>query len=152
IRELLGGQVGLFLQEAGETSVFGGVQRLLAEQVERAVAEQRILRWLAVEREPVSIGQLAAERGTGCVGEVMEAVEAFRRRSLVERSETPGTARFTLQSVMIEYMTDRLVETAANEITHGQPVLLLEQPLIKRRRKTTCARRRSGLSVRRSCS
>jgi hypothetical protein len=33
--------------------------------------------------------------------------------------------------VVLEYVTDRLVETVAEEIEHGQPVLLVEQPLIQ---------------------
>lgn len=33
IREVLGGGIGMFLQEAGETSVFGRIRRLLAEQI-----------------------------------------------------------------------------------------------------------------------
>src|SRR5262249_41747980 len=61
---------------------------------------------------------------------VLEAVDALRRRSLVERAETPRAA-FTLQSVVLEYVTDRLVETVAEEIERDHPVLLVEQPLIK---------------------
>jgi hypothetical protein len=42
---------------------------------------------------------------------------------------------FALQSMVLEYVTDRLVETAADEIERGQPVVLLEQPLIKAQAK-----------------
>ena len=59
---------------------------------------------------------------------LLEAVEALRRRSLVERIG-PG-ANFTLQPVVLEFCTDRLVETAASEIAGGQPALLLEQPVV----------------------
>ena len=51
----------------------------------------------------------------------------------MERGERGAT--FTLQSMVLEYMTDRLVETAADEIERGQPVLLVEQPLIKAQAK-----------------
>src|SRR5262249_49143481 len=36
IRELFGGDLGSFLEEAGGSSVFGGIRRLLDEQVERS--------------------------------------------------------------------------------------------------------------------
>ena len=64
-------------------------------------------------------------------GAVLEAVEGLRRRSLIERAETGGVAAFTLQSVVLEYVTDRLVADVADEIHRGKPLLLVEQPLIK---------------------
>src|SRR5262249_35184698 len=64
-------------------------------------------------------------------GEMLEAVEALRRRSLVERAETPGVAAFTLQSLVLEYLTEQLVEIVADEIGRGQPTVTVEQPLIQ---------------------
>jgi hypothetical protein len=113
IRELFGGEIGSFLQvdTTGASSVFGGIRRVLAEQVDRCSAlEQQVLRLLAVEREPLSIGKLVAELGPAVGGgTVLEAVEALRRRSLVELSESPAAAGFTLQSVVLEFVTNRLV-------------------------------------------
>jgi hypothetical protein len=72
--------------------------------------EQEILRLLAVEREPVSISDLLAglmRRAGG--GAVVEAIEALRRRSLVERVEVTGSsAVFTLQPVVLEFVTQPL--------------------------------------------
>src|SRR5207302_7947829 len=65
----------------------------------------------------------------------LEAVESLRRRSLVERAQTAGAAAFTLQSVVLEYVTDRLVEEVSEEIAHGRPVQLVDQPLIKAQTK-----------------
>ena len=53
----------------------------------------------------------------------------------MERAETAGAAAFTLQSVVLEYVTDRLVEEVGDEIARGQPLLLVEQPLIKAQAK-----------------
>ena len=91
---------------------------------------------LAVAREPVTLAALLGELSR-CVGRgaVLEAVEALRRRSLVERTETPGAAAFTLQSVVLEYVTDRLVADVVGEIERGEPRLLVEQPLIKAQAK-----------------
>jgi WD40 repeat protein/transcriptional regulator with XRE-family HTH domain len=133
IRELFGGEIGLFLAEVGVSSVFGSIRRLLAEQVGRSsTSEQQVLRVLAVAREPVRLPDLLAVIGPRLGrGAVLEAVEALRRRSLVERAEAAGAAAFTLQSVVLEYVTDRLVEEVAEEVEHGQPALLVEQALIQ---------------------
>src|SRR5260221_3812873 len=137
IRQVFGGDIGAFLDESGSGTVFGGIRRLLAEQIERGSAlEQNALRVLAVAREPVTIGELIAELGPRAGrGAVVEAVEALRRRSLVERSQTTTAAAFTLQSVVLEYVTDRLVEEVCDEIARGRPLRLVEQPLIKAQAK-----------------
>jgi WD40 repeat protein len=137
IRELFDRDIGLFLEEAGDSSAFGGIRQLLAEQVGRSSApEQQVLRALAVAREPLRLAELLATLTPRLGrGPVLEAVEALRRRSLVERVETDGAARFTLQSVVLEYVIDRLVEETAEEVELGQPVLLVEQALIQAQAK-----------------
>jgi WD40 repeat protein/transcriptional regulator with XRE-family HTH domain len=133
IRELFGHQLRAFLDNQGTGTLFGGVRRLLAEQVDRSTAlEHFVLRALAVEREPVTIADLMqtmAARVGQSAG--LEAVEALVRRSLIERAETADGVTFRLQSVVLEYVTDRLVEEVSDEIAHGRPVLLVEQPLIR---------------------
>jgi transcriptional regulator with XRE-family HTH domain len=137
IREIFGGDIGAFLDESGLGTVIGGIRRLLAEQIERSSAlEQDLVTELAVEREPVTVGQLIAYIGPRAArGDVLEAVEALRRRSLIERVETEGASAFTLQSVVLEYVTDRLVEGVADEIVRGRPAQLIDQPLIKAQAK-----------------
>jgi WD40 repeat protein len=51
----------------------------------------------------------------------------------VERGDHGAT--FTLQSMVLEYVTDRLVETGAEEIERGRPLVLVGQPLIKAQAK-----------------
>ena len=133
IRELFGGEIGLYLEEEGAGSIFGGIRQLLAEQVERSSPlEQQVLRVLAVRREPLHLTDLLTLLGERLGrGAVLEAVEALRRRSLVERAEVSGAAALTLQSVVLEYVTDRLVGQVANEIERNQPVLLVEQALVQ---------------------
>src|SRR5262249_21268250 len=104
---------------------------LFEEQLARLSAlERAVLRWLAVAREPVALGTLAAAlgRGGGRAG-VLEAVEALRRRSLGERGE-PG-ARLTLPSVGLEHATDRRVEEVAAETGAEAPERLERQPLVQ---------------------
>jgi hypothetical protein len=67
----------------------------------------------------VHLAALIATLGpTNGGGAVLEAVDALRRRSLVERADTPGAVAFTLQSVVLEYMTDRLLADGPMRV-HG---------------------------------
>ena len=140
IGELFGGDITAFIAYIKETygTAVRSIRRVMEAQVERRLSpvELDVLRRLALEREPVALATLMLDLGpTLGRGVVLEAVEALRRRSLVERAETPGAAAFALQSVVLEYVTDRLVEAVADEIDSGQPVLLMEQPLIKAQAK-----------------
>ena len=44
-------------------------------------------------------------------------------------------AAFTLQSVVLEDVTDRLVDEVGDEIARGQPLQLVERPLMKAQAK-----------------
>ena len=127
IVELFGGEIAAFL--AGGELIFGSVRELLAEQFARLSAvEQTVLLWLAILREPVSIEELLSVLGAPLPRmHVLEAVEALRRRSLVERGHRRGS--FTLHSVVLEYATARLIAEAASEIEQGRLARLVEQGL-----------------------
>src|SRR2546426_7197021 len=127
IVELFGSEIAPFLEQ-GEV-VFGGVRELLGEQFARlSAAEQTVLLWLAILREPVSIEELLEVLGTPLPRmQVLEALEALRRRSLIERGKQPGS--FTLQSVVLEYVTARLITEAASEIEQGTLSRLIEHGL-----------------------
>ena len=91
IVELFGGEIGPFLAQ-GEV-VFGEVRELLAEQFERlSPVEQSALLWLAILREPVSLEELLEVQGIPSPRvQVLEALEALRRRSLIEPGKHPGS-------------------------------------------------------------
>src|SRR5205085_11484682 len=133
IAELFGGQIAAFLTYAAETqgAVFGGIRRLLEEQVARlSPLERSLLTWLAVEREPVGVAALAADLAPGAgPGAVLEALEGLGRRSLLERGAQGGT--HTLQPVVLEYVGERLVAALAQEIVAGQPVLLVSHAVVQ---------------------
>jgi WD40 repeat protein/transcriptional regulator with XRE-family HTH domain len=127
IADLFGGQISPFL--AANTVLFGSISGLLEEQWERlSPLEQTLLYWLAILREPVSLADLLAVLLVPPAPEqVLEAVDGLRRRSLIERGQQAGS--FTLQSVMLEYVTGRLVSTASREIVQGRLSLLREHAL-----------------------
>jgi WD40 repeat protein/class 3 adenylate cyclase/transcriptional regulator with XRE-family HTH domain len=124
IVELFGGEIAPFLQQ-GEV-IFGSVRELLDEQFARLSAgEQTVLLWLAILREPVSLEELRAVLVTPLTrAQVLEAMEALRRRSLLERGKRQGT--FTLQAVVLEYATGRLIAEASREIEQGTLSRLIE--------------------------
>ncbi len=128
IVDLFDGEIAPFLAQ-GE-AIFGGVRGVLEEQFDRlSPFEQSTLLWLATLREPATLDELAARR---VVPErrarLLEAVQALLRRSLVERGQKQ--ASFTLQSVVLEYATERLVSAAAREIETGQLSVLREHALV----------------------
>ena len=127
IVDLFGSEIAPFLEQ-GEV-VFGGVRELLAEQFARLSAvEQRVLLWLAILREPVSIDELLSVLVTPLSrAQVLEAVEALRRRSLIERGKRQGS--FTLQSVVLEYATAQLITETTSEIEQGKLARLIEHGL-----------------------
>jgi hypothetical protein len=131
IRQVFGGNIGEFLEQSA--GVFGDIRRLLKDQVERSSPLERdILRVLAVEREPVTISELLGTLGTRARrGASLEALEALRGRSLVERTETPGRTAFTVQAVLLDYLTELLVEEVSDELVHNLPLRVIAQPLIK---------------------
>jgi WD40 repeat protein/transcriptional regulator with XRE-family HTH domain/type II secretory pathway predicted ATPase ExeA len=127
IVDLFGGEIEPFL--SGGTIIFGSITGLLEEQWARlAPLEQLVLCWLATLREPVSITDLLALLVDPLShGQVLEAVDGLRRRSLIERGQQAGS--FTLQSVMLEYVTGRLIAEASAEIQQGRLLRLREHSL-----------------------
>src|SRR5258708_4388802 len=133
IADLFGGAIGPFL--AGGTAVFGTIADLLDEQVGRLSAlEQTVLSWLAIVREPVTLEELRALLVAPLpAGQVLEAVDGLRRRSLIERGRRPGSV--TLQSVVLEYVTAELVAQASGEIEQGRLWRLIEHGLCQAQAK-----------------
>jgi WD40 repeat protein/DNA-binding CsgD family transcriptional regulator len=131
IRELFGGYIAAFLNE-GEI-IFGDTRSLLDEQFERtSKIEKEILYWLAIKRESVSLEDLRGDI-VSCLTkrEILEALESLRRRCLIEKS----IAFFTLQPVVMEYVTERFVEEVCQEITTGEIALFTNHPLMEAQAK-----------------
>src|SRR5205823_12629781 len=116
-----GGDIDRFLHE-GEL-VFNGVRPVLRQQVGRLTPlEHLLLIWLAVMREWTLLDALAQVLYPRVLrSQLLEALEALGRRSLVERGQQ---ASFSLQSVVMEYLTDALGERLAEEIVLGDPELV----------------------------
>ncbi|MBD2414718.1 hypothetical protein FACHB389_21065 [Nostoc calcicola FACHB-389] len=112
IQDVFDGNIGEFLQHY--TAVFGNIRDLLDQQFSRlANLEKDIIYWLAINREPVSLSVIREDIVSPIPPQnLLEALESLVRRSLVEKS----TALFTLQPVVMEYVTQRLIEIVCQEI------------------------------------
>lgn len=129
IRELFGGDVRAFL--ASGHTFFNGVTKLMELQCSRTTqVEKSILYWLAIKRELVplekiitNLRDLLAQRG------VLLALESLRRRMQIERSADHPA--FTLQPVILEFITAQIVTLLHDEIVTGQPNLLQSHAIVQ---------------------
>ena len=132
IRELFGGDVAEFLNEGAR--LVENTHDLLEQQFKRLTAlEREIMYWLAIEREAVSLNTLAGNIfHIRSKRELLGALESLRRRSLVDSS---SAGRFTLQPVIMEYVTDELVELMYREIESETIGVLASHAFIKAQSK-----------------
>ena len=127
IRSVFKGHVADFL--AYGTVVFGDLWDLLDQQFERLSGiEQTVMRWLAINREWISLKELRADIIPAVSHRVLlEAAESLKARSLIETSD----AGITQQSVVMEYMTERLVHQFYEEINQQNFELFSHYALLK---------------------
>ena len=112
IQELFAGNINEFVEQG--TAVFNGIRILLDQQFNRlSDLEKQIMYWLAINREPVSPSQLQEDIvPTVSKSKLLEALEFLVRRSLIEKTATG----FSQEPVVMEFMTERLIEQATAEI------------------------------------
>ncbi|MBD2532757.1 hypothetical protein H6G97_25510 [Nostoc flagelliforme FACHB-838] len=120
VQDIFDGNVTDFLQQ--NTSVFGDIRDILEQQFERlSDLEKEIMYWLAINREPITLSELREDLISSIPqAKLLEAVESLGRRSLIEKA-TPTLiektrSSFTLQPVVMEYMTSSLIENICEEI------------------------------------
>ncbi|PSB30520.1 NB-ARC domain-containing protein [Stenomitos frigidus] len=131
VQELFDSDIAEFLQQG--TVVFDDLGELLDQQFNRlSELEQTILYWLAIKREPTSLqgldGYIVAPVSKR---ELLEAVKSLGRRSLIEKY---GSS-FSLQPVVMEYVTDCLIQQITTEIATGQLALFQSHALIEAQAK-----------------
>jgi WD40 repeat protein/transcriptional regulator with XRE-family HTH domain len=131
IQELFVGDIEAFLRE--EAVIFDDIRDILDQQFARLSALERdIMVWLAIEREAVSPQLLRDNLVKSEAGGIfLEALRSLQRRSLLEQS----AAGFTLQNVIMEYTTDRLIDQVYSEISSGAISVFQSHALIKAQAK-----------------
>jgi hypothetical protein len=128
IVDLFGGEIGPFLASEAPV-IFGCITDLLGEQFARlSDLEQTVLYWMAIMRESVTFDELLMLLAFPLPRvQVLEAIDSLHRRSLIERGKHPGS--FTLQSVVLEYVTVKLIAEATSEIQQHQLDRLIQHSL-----------------------
>ncbi|NMF63389.1 Fis family transcriptional regulator [Brasilonema octagenarum UFV-E1] len=118
-----------------ETAVYGDIRSLLDQQFNRlSELEKQLMYWLAIHREYVSLKELKDDLITTQQPaiSILEAVESLLRRSLIEKEA--GSGRFRQQSVVMEYITEQLIEKAYQEMRLGNCLGVIDNyPLMKAR-------------------
>ena len=127
IQDLFAGDLSEFLQHS--SIVFGDIRELIDQQFQRlSELEKDLMYWLAINREPVSISQLSEDLSSPINKiNLLDTLDSLGRRSLIEKN----AACFTLQPVVREYITSRLVEEICQEIVNGEFTLFRSHALIK---------------------
>ncbi|GAB4148925.1 MAG: NB-ARC domain-containing protein [Cyanobacteria bacterium J069] len=127
IQDLFAGEIEPFLTQ--DTVLFNGVRRLLEQQFERlSYLEQSVMYWLAINREWTAIATLeedivpAVSRAS-----LLETLESLSWRNLIEKR----AGSYTQQPVVMEYVSDRLVERISTELISGNINFLDRFALIK---------------------
>jgi transcriptional regulator with XRE-family HTH domain len=110
--EIFGGNIASFLQQG---TAFVNINHLLDQHYRRLTAqEQEILYWLAIECEDVSLDTLRGDLVYPSTRQMLpDTLKSLLRRSLVENK---GPALFTLQPVIMEYVTTHLIEFFVNSL------------------------------------
>jgi WD40 repeat protein len=115
---LFQGEISQFLSR-GE-AIFRGIRDLLSQQFTRLSGlERTLLLWLAVAREPMTLDDLLVALTPPLPQiQVLDTLDALQRRSLIESGK--GHAAFTLQSVVMDYVTGVLINEITDEIRQGR--------------------------------
>ena len=121
IQELFNGDIDQFLSE--DTLIFDDIRTLLDQQFERlSTLEKQVMHWLAINREPTSIQALKEDviptvlNAPVSKAKLLDTLRSLGNRSLIETI----TGKFTQQPVVMEYLTNQLIEQVCEEIQTGE--------------------------------
>lgn len=141
IQEVFGGNIAKFLQE--DRPIFGeplededdnerdDMRKLLDWHFKRlSKQEQEIVYWLGINREFISLAELKEDILDPKAKKQLTqtTLESLQRRLPLEKS---AKGFFTLQPMLIEYATERLIEGISSEINTGKFELFDRYALVK---------------------
>ncbi|PSB02996.1 WD40 repeat domain-containing protein [Merismopedia glauca] len=132
IEDLFGGSLSEFIaytQQHQSSLIFDDIRHLLDRQFNRlSDLEQEVMYWLAINREFVSLYELKTDLVSSTAQRhLSETLSFLARRSLLETQ----MMSFTQQPVVMEYVTEKLIESITQEIITGEIDLLMSHALIK---------------------
>ncbi|BAC89116.1 NB-ARC domain-containing protein [Gloeobacter violaceus] len=132
VQELFEGDIGELVDLIrGGMALFGDIEELLQKQFNRLSEPERDAAfWLAVERAPTTFARLReCFVSPAAQPRLVEVLRSLSRRSLIEKT---GEG-FTLQPVVLEFVTNRLIDRVCHEILAGEVGLLESHALLNAR-------------------
>jgi NB-ARC domain/WD domain, G-beta repeat/Pentapeptide repeats (8 copies) len=139
IQVLFNGNISEFLNQ--KIIVFGDIKTLLDQQFERlSDSEREIMYWLAINREPMTISLLQEDIVSSAISHrLIEALESLLRRGLINKVTPTQVEKnaplFTLEPILMEYVTSKLIKKVCEEITNQEIVFLRYYALSKAQSK-----------------
>jgi DNA-binding CsgD family transcriptional regulator len=117
INEFFEGNV-LKLLEATALFIEEHISNLLAQQFERmSSSEQDIAYWIAIAQSPISLATLREEMlAHSSLSDLLKNLDSLGRRSLIDKISEGGETVFMLQPLIVQYVTDRLVDQIRAEV------------------------------------
>ena len=112
---------------------FADINELLERQFHRlSAAEEQAINWLAINREPVAVQELETDIVSEAIAmQLLAALRSLGQRSLIERN----ARQWSLQPVVMEYTTTRLVNAVCEDILHKRWKFLRDYALVKAQSK-----------------
>jgi hypothetical protein len=120
IQDLFQGNVSLFIEQGTFIVV---ISDILEQQFSRlSEIEKEIMYWLALHSHPVSLSQLQADSLLPIAkSDLIEILVTLGGRSLIEKTTESHEVLFTLQPVVMKYVTKVFVNQVCEEIVQGKP-------------------------------
>lgn len=117
IQDFFEGNISKFLEATG-LFIEDHLTNLLTQQFERlSHSEAEIIYWLAITQNPVSLTKLRDDiLVKSSLSDLLKNLESLGRRSLIEKTNEGGEILFTLQPLIMKYVTEDLVEQLRKEI------------------------------------
>ncbi|HEY9801394.1 MAG TPA: NB-ARC domain-containing protein [Leptolyngbyaceae cyanobacterium] len=135
IYDIFNNKVQEFLNQIDQDSaVYGDIRILLEQQFNRlSELEKQVMFWLAINRDYIYFQQLKDDlTSTESDIKILEVLESLLRRSLVEKEAV--VSKFGLQYVVMEYVNERIIAQAAEEIGQNRQLDFINTyPLMKAR-------------------
>ncbi|MEG5062790.1 NB-ARC domain-containing protein [Microcoleus sp. B3-A4] len=117
INEFFEGNV-LKLLEATALFIEEHISNLLAQQFDRmSSSEQDIAYWIAIAQSQISLVTLREQMlANSSLSDLLKNLDSLGRRSLIEKISEGGETVFMLQPLIVQYVTERLVEQIRAEV------------------------------------
>ncbi|MEG4084337.1 NB-ARC domain-containing protein [Microcoleus sp. POL10_C6] len=117
INEFFEGNV-LKLLEATALFIEEHISNLLAQQFDRmSSSEQDIAYWIAIAQSQISLATLREQMlVNSSLSDLLKNLDSMGRRSLIDKISEGGETVFMLQPLIVQYVTDRLVDQIRAEV------------------------------------